>query len=299
MFGFSKMMRAEKFRIYILITFTVICWGYSPIGIHSALASYSPQHIALLRFLVASLFLLLLAFQQGIQPLMLKDIPALTVLGLFSVTLHHLFINIGQQYVTATATSIIGQAIPLFTVLISAIFLKQPIRFKQWFFIGLGLIGASIVVLADRKFERPNGYSIFILLAALAWAIYFNLYQKFALNYDALSLMCYVIWLGTIPLLFYGQHVYSSVVEASWQANLAIILLGIFPSALAHICWGKVLNQLPVSQASHFLYCTPMVAIIFAVIFLHELPSWVVLFGGMIIISSVILMNTSNVSNKS
>ncbi|MFT0216795.1 EamA family transporter, partial [Acinetobacter baumannii] len=41
------------FKLYLCIAVTVFCWGYSPIGVHSALHSYTPQHIALLRFLIA------------------------------------------------------------------------------------------------------------------------------------------------------------------------------------------------------------------------------------------------------
>jgi len=89
------------FKLYLCIAITVFCWGYSPIGVHSALHSYTPQHIALLRFLIASVFLLLLVMKKGIQPLKWKDAPALAVLGFFSVTLHHLLINTGQQSVTA------------------------------------------------------------------------------------------------------------------------------------------------------------------------------------------------------
>ena len=57
------------FKLYLCIAVTVFCWGYSPIGVHSALHSYTPQHIALLRFLIASFFLLLLVIKKGIQPL--------------------------------------------------------------------------------------------------------------------------------------------------------------------------------------------------------------------------------------
>jgi len=70
--------------------------------------------------------------KKGIQPLKWKDVPALGVLGFFSVTLHHLLINTGQQYVTAVASSILSQSIPLFTFIISALLFKEKIRFKQW-----------------------------------------------------------------------------------------------------------------------------------------------------------------------
>lgn len=278
-------------KLYACIALTVLCWGYSPIGVHSALMAYRPEQIALLRFILASLFLLVLVAKKGIQPLKIKDLPALGILGIFSVTLHHLLINAGQQYVSAVASSILSQSIPLFTLLISAFVLKQRIQLKQWGCILLGLVGAVLVITADRGVEPPSLYSLFIVLAAVAWAIYFNLYKKFALNYDVLSMMCYVIWLGTLPLLLFSPHLPQAVMAASWQANLSIILLGIFPSALAHVLWGSVLKTLPLTQASSFLYCTPLVAIALGLIMTGERPSLGVLIGGAVIIISLIIMN--------
>ncbi|WP_394661033.1 DMT family transporter [uncultured Acinetobacter sp.] len=278
-------------KLYACIALTVLCWGYSPIGVHSALMAYRSEQIALLRFILASLFLLVLVAKKGIQPLKIKDLPALGILGIFSVTLHHLLINAGQQYVSAVASSILSQSIPLFTLLISAFVLKQRIQLKQWGCILLGLVGAVLVITADRGVEPPSLYSLFIVLAAVAWAIYFNLYKKFALNYDVLSMMCYVIWLGTLPLLLFSPHLPQAVMAASWQANLSIVLLGIFPSALAHVLWGSVLKTLPLTQASSFLYCTPLVAIALGLIMTGERPSLGVLIGGAVIIMSLIIMN--------
>ena len=278
-------------KLYACIALTVLCWGYSPIGVHSALMAYRPEQIALLRFILASLFLLVLVAKKGIQPLKIKDLSALGILGIFSVTLHHLLINAGQQYVSAVASSILSQSIPLFTLLISAFVLKQRIQLKQWGCILLGLVGAVLVITADLGVEPPSLYSLFIVLAAVAWAIYFNLYKKFALNYDVLSMMCYVIWLGTLPLLLFSPHLPQAVMAASWQANLSIVLLGIFPSALAHVLWGSVLKTLPLTQASSFLYCTPLVAIVLGLIMTGERPSLGVLIGGAVIIMSLIIMN--------
>lgn len=286
-------LRVQKYpvKLYACIALTVLCWGYSPIGVHSALMAYRSEQIALLRFILASLFLLVLVAKKGIQPLKIKDLPALGILGIFSVTLHHLLINAGQQYVSAVASSILSQSIPLFTLLISAFVLKQRIQLKQWGCILLGLVGAVLVITADRGVEPPSLYSLFIVLAAVAWAIYFNLYKKFTLNYDVLSMMCYVIWFGTLPLLLFSPHLPQAVMAASWQANLSIVLLGIFPSALAHVLWGSVLKTLPLTQASSFLYCTPLVAIALGLIMTGERPSLGVLIGGAIIIISLIIMN--------
>ena len=128
--------------------------GLFPIGVHSALHSYTPQHIALLRFLIASFFTAF-GHEKGIQPLNWKDVPALAVLGFFSVTLHHLLINTGQQYVTAVASSILSQSIPLFTFIISALLLRNKSISNNgyvfyWDFAALCWWSVEIMVLVYR-----------------------------------------------------------------------------------------------------------------------------------------------------
>ncbi|MBP3001718.1 EamA family transporter, partial [Acinetobacter baumannii] len=46
--------------------------------------------------------------------------------------------------------------------------------------------------------------------------------------------------------------------------------------------------------ASNFLYCSPIVAMNLAVIFLNEKPSMMVLLGGVIIVGSLVWMNWGN-----
>ncbi|NEU34986.1 EamA family transporter, partial [bacterium LRH843] len=88
----------QQFKLYFSIALVVICWGYSPVGVHSALLSYSPEHIALLRFVIASAVLAMIALRKGMMIPKIRDLPILLILGLFSVTLHHVLINTGQQY---------------------------------------------------------------------------------------------------------------------------------------------------------------------------------------------------------
>ncbi|WP_130803451.1 DMT family transporter [Acinetobacter ihumii] len=281
----------QPLKLYFYIALVVMCWGYSPVGVHSALVSYSPEHIALLRFLIASAVLLVIALQKGIMIPKIRDLPLFLILGLCSVTLHHVLINTGQQYVTATASSILSQSIPLFTLIISALVFKDKISLKQSVCIVLGLAGAILVVSGDQGLILPNAHSLLILLAAMCWAIYFVLYKKFNLPYDSISMMCYVIWFGTLPLLFYGSDLIAQMQDATWQANIAVVLLGLFPSALAYLLWGYVLKHMPLMQASNFLYCTPLVAMLIAVLFLGERPSIYVLVGGLMIVGSIGWMN--------
>ena len=83
-------MHQQKGKLLFATLSVILCWAYSPIGIRIGLQAYTPEHLALIRFIIASAFLFILAISIKITPLRLKDIPLLAGLGFFAVTLHHL-----------------------------------------------------------------------------------------------------------------------------------------------------------------------------------------------------------------
>ena len=70
-------------KIVLAAMFVIVCWAYSPIGIRIGLQAYEPGHLALLRFLIASIFMAIVALFMGISLPRLKDFPLLAILGFF------------------------------------------------------------------------------------------------------------------------------------------------------------------------------------------------------------------------
>ena len=71
-------------KIILAMAFVVTCWGYSPTGIHIGLLAYDPVHLALLRFLLASVFMAVVALCRGIRLPGLRDVPLLVGPGSYT-----------------------------------------------------------------------------------------------------------------------------------------------------------------------------------------------------------------------
>jgi len=153
----------------------VLCWAYSPIGIHIGLESYTPGHLALLRFLIASAFMAVIALFAGIGLPRLRDVPWLMLLGFFAVVLHHVVLNMGQRWVSPGASSVLAQTAPLFSTLIAAIFLKESVSRWRWLWVAVGLVGVVLVIWADKGVGEFRPQGLLLLVAALSWRIYFAL----------------------------------------------------------------------------------------------------------------------------
>ena len=278
-------------KMLLAMAFVVGCWAYSPTGIHIGLQAYDPGHLALLRFLLASVFMAFIAAFKGLQLPRLRDVPLLFALGFFAVSLHHVALNTGQQSVSAGASSVLAQSSPLFSTLLARFVFKDQISVWRWGCVLLGLVGVAIVVSGDRGVREIDAHGLLILLAAVSWSIYFALQKHHARRYDGLSLTCYAVWSGTLLLLIYLPGLSDAVMKAPLRVQWAVLALGVFPSALAYLAWGFVLRHVDLSRATMTLYLIPPTAMGIASVGLGERPTLLMLAGSAVVLVSVLALN--------
>lgn len=278
-------------KIILAVLFVVTCWGYSPTGIRIALHAYDPTHLALARFVIASLLMAVIALCQGISLPRLRDLPLLGLLGFFAVCLHHLALNFGQRGISAGAASVLAQSTPLFSALLAHWVLRERVSLWRWGCVWVGLVGAALVVMADKGLGNLDPHGLLILLAALSWSVYFALQKHHSHRYSGLTLVCYTVWSGTLLLGVFWPGLTDQVLKAPAPAQWAVVLLGVFPSALAYLAWAYVLRHVEISRASMALYLTPLAAMVIAAAMLGERPALLVLVGALVVLCSVLAMN--------
>ncbi|VVP65527.1 hypothetical protein PS918_00141 [Pseudomonas fluorescens] len=282
---------ASPLKIILAMALVVACWGYSPTGIHIGLQAYDPVHLALLRFLLASLFMAVVAMIRGIRLPSLRDVPLLMALGFFAVSLHHVAINFGQQGVSAGASSVLAQSTPLFSTLLARYVFKDRVSVWRWGCVLLGLTGVVIVVAGDHGLGSIDAHGLLILLAALSWSLYFALQKHHTGRYDGLTLVCYTVWSGTALLLIFLPGLADQVLNAPLRVQAAVLALGIFPSALAYLAWAYVLAHVDLSRATMTLYLVPPMAMAMASVALGEQPTLMVAVGAVVVLISVLALN--------
>ncbi|NWD77143.1 DMT family transporter [Pseudomonas gingeri] len=285
------MKALSALKVPLATAFVILCWAYSPVGIHIGLESYSPVHLALLRFLIASLFMALIALVKGIALPRLRDLPWLFVLGFFAIFLHHISLNYGQQWVSPGAGSVLSQSTPLFSTLIAFFWLKESVSLWRWLGVFSGLAGALVVVWGDHGLGTFDPRALLILFAALSWSVYFALQKHYSRHYSALTTVCCMVWAGTLLLCVYAPGLAEEVAAAPLRVNVAVLLLGLFPSALAYLAWAYVLAHSLVSRSSIALYLIPPVAMLMAAQVLGVGVSGGVMVGGAIVLGSVLALN--------
>lgn len=96
---------ASGFKLAVAVVVSLAAWGSAFAGIRAALAGYEPTHMALFRYLVASLTLAVYALAVRMPLPRWRDLPGLAVIGLIGISFYHTALNYGETVVPAASES--------------------------------------------------------------------------------------------------------------------------------------------------------------------------------------------------
>ena len=294
MCGLHGLLSTRTFGVIIMtilyIILAVILWASSFVGIRAAIIEFSPTEIAVLRFIVSSIALLLITVSQKTLLPDKRDFLLFIPLGLI-LFINHISLNYGTKTITAGETTLIVSTSQLFQVLLAYLFLKEVISGR--FLLGLFLCFFGVTIIA---FQKSIGMSfntgvVFVLIAAITNAAFFIMQKPLLTKFSPLEIVSFSTWIATLLLLPLGGNIIERLSSAKLSSTFSVIYIGI-AAVIANICWSNVLSKMEASKAAIFLYTVPVMTIIIGFIWLQEFPSALSCIGGAIILGGVILSNS-------
>lgn len=152
-------------------------------------------------------------------------------------------------------------------------------------FLGVLIIGVSS---SDTRLQLKG-----VLLALLAAVVYAaaTLVQKHLLRRaDAATLTWLGALTGTIALVPWGGQLVRDLAPAPLGAAMAIVYMGIFPTAVAFTTWAYVLSRSSAGATSATTYVVPAIALLMSWAFIGETPTAVMLAGGALCLVGVLIV---------
>ncbi len=113
------MKSARDLRVTLAVGLAVLIWASAFAGIRAGLEGYSPGHLALLRFLIASVLLGVYAVASRMPLPALGDLPAVLFGGFTGFTVYHVGLSYGEVTVESGAASLLISSVPVFTALLA------------------------------------------------------------------------------------------------------------------------------------------------------------------------------------
>jgi drug/metabolite transporter (DMT)-like permease len=188
---------------------------------------------------------------------------------------------------------------PIFVMIFSFIFLKNPMSKYKVTGVLLGMTGAVLLIMYGKQTSNfgsnPKLGNFLVALNAVSYALYLILAKPILSKYSPLT---FAKWLYTFGFLLILPFTFTQFMTIEWQnigltIHLKIVFVVLFATVMTYLFNLIALRELKPTTMSVFIYLQPLVAGIFAIFVGADILTWIKIVSAGLIILGVYLVNIS------
>lgn len=276
---------------YIYILLSALIFSTMEVMLKTVGGVFAPMQITVLRFLVGGVLLIPFALnslkKKGAR-LTRKHIGFFALSGFLCVAFSMVLYQMAVTYTKASVVAVIFSCNPIFITVLAHLILKEDIRRRQIIALILELIAVLIIV--DPFHAELNTAGVVLSIgAALIFAFYSVAGKRKCAELGSITVTCFSFLFGSAELLTLlllgktsavggflesvGLGIFSHVPilpRMPASAVLPFLYICIIVTAGGYVCHMKAMEKTSAQTASLIFFLKPILAPIFAFIFLHE-----------------------------
>ena len=280
--------------LFVLLGFL---WGSSYLFIKIGVeAGIQPFTLVSLRLLVGlALLAAVVTVAREPLPRSLRTYAHLVVMAAFSVAIPFSLITWAEQSVDSTLAAVLNGSVPLFVILIAAVFLRdEPITVNRIAGLAVGFVGVVVLVgfdpasLASGQLEPK----LALIGSSLSYAVG-GVYARRMVHglrpmIPAVFQVGFALAMsGTLAFLFERPM----DVPLSADAILAVVWLGLLGSGAAYLVFFRLLSRWGATRTSLVAYLLPVFGLVLGAVVLGETIDGRLVIGTALVIAGIALVN--------
>jgi len=292
--------------IYLKLVLTMVFWAGTFVAGRKLAGRVDPYSASFLRFALASICLLLLAYWHDgkFAPIHRSQWLPLILLGLTGVFGYNLLFFNGLRHIEAGRAAVIIACNPVAIALLARWWLKERLHALKILGILISISGALVVISGgDPAAALPRNLGrgeLYIMGCVACWAV-FSLTGKVAMNgMSPLNTVAYSASIGAallaVPAFAGGRP--NQWLSYQWIDWLCLGYFGIFGTAVGFVWYYQGIEKIGATRASQFINLIPICAVLMAMVILRETITFSLSIGAMLVLSGLYLTNGGRISFK-
>lgn len=286
-------MPASRYFVYLMLA--SLLWGGNWPAVRLALDEIGPWTLRTIGLALGAISLMLIVAARG-QPLTVRAsqwLP-LAISGLFSIAAFNVLLAFAQLSASTSRAAVITFTMPVWTVLLARLFLREPFDRRKLLGLALGISGLAVLAWPLAMAGAFTIGLLYALLAGIAWAVGTVISKRFPVAAPPMSIAAWQLAVGAGGaaagmLLFEGVALPETFKTVTVAAVAYHVLLA---QALAYALWFACLAAVPAGVASLGILTVPAIGVVGAMAVLGERPSPTDFAGLALVIAAAVAVLT-------
>jgi drug/metabolite transporter (DMT)-like permease len=302
----TSAVRPSRFAVMFAFGLVYFFWGSTYLAIDIAVERIPPALMCGLRFFIAGAFMLAFCGIRGkkirYEP---RQLGEMALVGLLLLLGGNLTLSYAETKIASGLAALILAVTPLWFLVLDKLLLgHHRLSGRSKLGLALGVLGLGILLwpqlMATTSFGRTELWSSTSLIGgSCSWALGSVLAKKWkSPEVDPFSAMAWQMIAaglgnGLVAILL------GDLTRVVWTTRGlgAVSYLIVFGSWIGYTAYIWLLGHVPTSKVSTYAYVNPVVAVFLGWLILHERIDAYILAGSAVVILSVILVTSAEVTN--
>jgi drug/metabolite transporter (DMT)-like permease len=226
-----------------------------------------------------------------------KDFPkifAASMLGFFVCQLSFLA---GIPHITPMDCSILASLSPIYTMLIAAVALKEPITLQKTGGVAISLVGILYLIISSVSGNGPAQTTptgiVMLIINALSFSLYLGIFKPLISKYSVITFMKWIFLFAFVVSIPFSA---TEIISTQWStfpsiqlAELAYLIIAATFITYTLIPFGQ--KRIRPTLVSLYSYVQPIIAIAISIYIGMDTLTWqkvlaaAMVFGGVVIVS--------------